>query len=84
MKEIRFTIGDSNIWHSIFAEIDFISEVQTETVVAAVIQEELEKIRRNREKQKKVKILDEKGNVIGQTSDICNIGNFSYETLDKN
>lgn len=84
MKEIRFTIGDSDTWHSIYAEIDLISEIQTETVVAALIQEELEKIRRNKEKQKKVKILDEKGNVIGQTPNICDIGKFSYDILDKN
>ena len=83
MKEIRFTLGDSNIWHNMYADIDLISEIQIETVIAALIQEELEKIRSNKEKQKKVKILDEKGNVIGQTPNICNIGKFSYVFPDE-
>lgn len=43
MKEIRFTLGDCDVWHSLYANIDVISEVQVETIVSKIIDEEMKK-----------------------------------------
>lgn len=79
MKEIRFTLGDCDVWHSLYANIDVISEVQVETIVSKTIDEELEKIRDESIHQKKVSVRDETGKIIGESSDICEIGKFRFK-----
>ena len=79
MKEIRFTLGDCDVWHSLYANIDVISEVQVETIVSKTIDEELEKIRDESIHQKKVSVRDETGKIIGESPDICEIGKFRFK-----
>ena len=79
MKEIRFTLGDTDIWHTIYADIEIKSEIQVETIVANIIGSELSKKVNNKGHQKFVKLLDENGNIIGESSDICEIGLFEFK-----
>lgn len=79
MKEIRYTLGDCGVWHSLYANMDVISEVQVETIVSKIIGEEMEKIRDGSIRPKKVSLRDETGEIIGESSDICEIGKFSLK-----
>lgn len=79
MKEIRFTLGDSDIWHSIYADIDIDSPIQVETVIADIIGCELSKIRNKKAPQKYVKFYDEQGKLIGESPDICELGSFKLK-----
>ena len=79
MKEIRFTLGDSDIWHSIYADVEIESPIQVETVIANMIGCELSKIRDKKAHQKYVKLLNEQGQIIGESSDICELGSFELK-----
>lgn len=76
--EIRFTLGDSNIWHSIYTDFDIFNEVQTGQVVANIITSEIHKIQKESLKAKKVIIIDEEGKTIAKSSDICNVESLTF------
>lgn len=79
MKKIRFTIGDSDVWHQIEADFDVYNEVQTGQVVASIIAEEMKRIRNTDLKPKKVEILNEKDALIASSTDICIIEELKFE-----
>ena len=60
MIEICFTLGEGEVWHTINANIDIQNEIQTETLVAQTIGEELSKIKNHTNLLKKVVVKDEK------------------------
>jgi len=69
MKEIRYTLGDSPLWHSLYVDIVLESEVKNDLIFAYLITQELRRMG-IRESAKKFVVLDENKKVIAHSEDI--------------
>ncbi len=77
MKEIRFTLGNSIVWHSIYLDFKLQNEIHDELMIALLITQELKRLGAQ-EMAKQVQVLDESKNIIAMSSDISEIGKFEY------
>ena len=73
MKEIRFTIGNSIAWHSLFFDLELNNLLQSELALAYLITQELKTMGIS-ESAKQVKVFDENHKEIASTKDITEIG----------
>ena len=79
-KEIRFTIGDSDIWHSFYLNYDLCKvPIQDEIKLSCIIKQEQDKCRYGI--AKKVEVRDEKGNLIARTEDIMKECTMTYNNV---
>lgn len=79
MKEIRFTLGESDVWHTIAADFDMINELQTGQAVASIITNELNVIRNCKGKPKRVEIRDGNGSLMAVSKDILSIEEMEFK-----
>ena len=77
MKEIKFTIGNSLLWHSLYFDFELVNEVHDDLMFAYFITQEL-KAMGIQEKAKQVKIFDENNRLIASSSDISVTGSLKY------
>lgn len=78
MKEIRYTLGNSPLWHSLYLDFDLSdNEIHDDTMLANLITEEL---RRTgiQESAKRVKVLDERNNEIAHSDDISEVNKLKF------
>lgn len=71
MKEIRFTLDNSDDWYVIYADFEIYTVIQTGQVVANIITDFIKRIKTTDVKPKKVEIKDEKGMLLASSTDIC-------------
>ena len=77
MARIRFTIGDSPIWHEIQMDFKLTEEVfRDEHDLSYIIKKEQERLQWY--KAKKVEVLDDQGNLKAKSSDILEWGKLEY------
>ncbi|MBQ5971205.1 MAG: hypothetical protein IJL45_02205 [Prevotella sp.] len=79
MKKIQFTLGDSNVWHTFYANLELNNEVQTGQLVSYLIQQELNKIRECTAEAKKVQIYDENNELLATSNDIHKIEELIFK-----
>lgn len=77
MIEIRYTIGNSVVWHSIYLDFKFQNETHDELMIALILTQELKRLG-IQDSAKQVIVLNEDRCVIAKTSDISEIGKFEY------
>ncbi len=78
MKEIRFTISNSPLWHSFYFDLELVNEVNDDIMCAYLLTQEL-KLLGIKEPAKKVIILDENHSVIASSNDISVQGSLRYK-----
>jgi hypothetical protein len=79
MMRIRFTIGDSPIWHEIQIDKYVLSKQQfrDEHDLAHIIKNEQDKCTNGF--AKKVEVIDENGNLLAKTPNILEFFNLEYK-----
>lgn len=79
MMRIRFTIGDSPIWHEIQIDKYVLSKQQfrDEHDLAHIIKNEQDKCTNGF--AKKVEVIDENGNLLAKTPNILELFNLEYK-----
>ena len=79
MSKIRFTIGDSPIWHEIQMDFQLSESIfRDEHDLSYIIKKEQERLQRY--SAKKVMVLDDFGNLKAQSDDILEWGKLEYKT----
>lgn len=79
MKEIRFTIANSPLWHSFFLEFELTNEINDDFNIALLITQEL-KVMGIHEPAKKVKIFDDNHKLLASSTDITITNSLKYES----
>lgn len=77
MTEIRFTLGDSDVWHII--QLDYKlskQELKDEHILSAIIKNEQDKCKEL--KAKKVKVFDDNGKLLASSSNILEHYKLEY------
>ncbi len=69
MKEIRYTLGNSPIWHNFFFEFELVNENYDDMMLAYLITQEL-KAMGIKESAKQVKIYNDNHQLIAHSPDI--------------
>ena len=79
MKRIRFTIGESQVWHEIQLNNYELSKEQfkDEHDLAHIIKKEQDKCTNGF--AKKVEVIDENGNLLAKTPNILEFFNLEYK-----
>jgi len=77
MKEIRYTLGDSPLWHSLYIEHELSREVCDDILFANIITQELHKMGIE-EPVKKFKLLDSNQKEIAYSNDLSEYCKLTY------
>lgn len=77
MKELKFTLGNSLLWHSFFFEFEMVNEVHDDLLFAYIITQELKTLG-IQESAKQVKIYDENNTLIAFSPDISQTASLKY------
>lgn len=79
MKRIRFTIGESQVWHEIQLNNYELSKEQfkDEHEISRIIKEEQDNCKDG--KAKKVEVIDESGQIIAKSPDILELFRLEYK-----
>ena len=82
MKEIRFTLGKSLMWHSLYFDLEVTDVLQSELALAYFITQELKTMGIS-ESAKQVKVFDENHKEIASSKDIAEIGTLKIISNEK-
>ena len=83
MTEIRFTLGDSDVWHIIRLKYELTKEVfRDEHDLSYIVKREQDRAKCFR--AKKVEVLDEYGNLLARSSNILDWNKLEYITNQEN
>lgn len=78
MTKIQFTLGDSDIWHEIQLNYSLTGEkLRDEHDLSYIIKREQDRCKDNR--AKKVKVVDDSGNILAQSLDILEWNHLEYK-----
>ncbi len=80
MTTIRFTLGDSDVWHEISLNYELTHQTfRDEQDLSYIIKREQEKCKDWC--AKKVEVIDEHGNIIAETNNILEWDNLKYNDI---
>ena len=82
MKEIRFTLGNSPIWHSMYIDYTLRDETQDDLMFAYLVTQELQKMGAH-EPAKRFRLFDEQNKLIAESENIsepCKLKFINNET----
>lgn len=82
MARIRFTLGDSSVWHEVQLDYNLSGELfRDEHELSYIIKKEQDKCHLYR--AKKVEVLDDEGNLIAESPDILEWNKLEYKHIKK-
>ncbi len=83
MTEIRFTLGDSDVWHIIRLDYELTKELfRDEHDLSYLIKREQDKC--NNFKAKKVNVFDNNGRLLASSPNILEFGKLEYNDKKEN